>query len=169
MKKLIISVLFIFLSLSVFESFAQSKLKIGFIDSNELLVLMPERDSAKVKLEGHAKTLERQLISMSSEFENKYQEFITQQATMSELIKATKTKELQELQARIENFQQSAQQDLEMKEAELLNPIVSRAKKAIEDVAKENGFTYILDVASGALLFYEGDDILPLVRKKLGI
>jgi len=170
MKKLMLSLLTImFIAISL-TSFAQTRMKIGYIDSNELLTLMPERDSAKTKLEAHAKTLERQLITMSTEFENKYQEFIAQQATMSELIRQTKTKELQELQMRIENFQQSAQEDLERQEMMLLNPIVEKAKKAIEDVAKENGFTYILDVASGALLFYEqGDNILPLVRKKLNL
>ncbi|MDD3877120.1 MAG: OmpH family outer membrane protein [Bacteroidales bacterium] len=148
---------------------AQTRLKIGHIDSSELLLLMPERDSARTKLEAHARQLESQLTAMSSEFESKYQDFAAQQATMSELIKQTKTRELQELQSRIESFQQSAQEELETKEAELLNPILSKAKQAIEDVAKENGFTYILDVSSGALLYFEGENILPLVKRKLGL
>ena len=149
-------------------TFAQVKLKIGYIDSNELLNNMPERDSAKSTLEQHAKTLEKQLTAMSTEFYKKYQEFQSSQANLSELIK--QTNELQEMKARIESFQQSAQKDLEAKEAELLNPIVAKAKKAIEDVAKENAFTYVLDVASGALLFYEGgENILPIVKKKLGL
>ena len=131
---------------------------------------MPERDSAKVKLEAHSKTLEKQLTTMSTEFDKKYQEFQASQATLSDLIKQTQANELQELKTRIENFQQSAQKDLQDKEAELLNPIVAKAKKAIEEVAKENGYTYIFDVATGSLLFYEtGDNILPLVKKKLGL
>ncbi len=149
---------------------AQVKLKIGYIDSNELLIAMPERDSAKVNIENYAKSLEKQLGAMSSEFEKKYKEYTDNQITYSELIRSTKQLELQEMKNRIENFQQQAQQDLENKESELLNPIVQKAKKAIEDVAKENGFTYILDVASGSLLFYEGgENILPMVKKKLGL
>jgi len=131
---------------------------------------MPERDSAKVSIENYAKSLEKQLAAMSSEFEKKYKEFTDNQATYSELIRSTKQLELQEMKNRIDSFQQQAQQDLENKESELLNPIIQKAKKAIEDVAKENGFTYILDVASGSLLFYEGgENILPVVKKKLGL
>jgi len=171
MKKLFISLL---IAVSFFylnaTSFAQAKLKIGYIDSNELLTSMPARDSAKTVLEAHSKTLENQLTAMNSEFEKKYQDFQATQATLSELIKQTKANELQELKTRIENFQQSAQKDLQDKEAELLNPIVAKAKKAIEEVAKENSFTYVFDVATGSLLFYEaGENILPLVKKKLGL
>lgn len=170
MKKLLISLLIAVSFFSFETTFAQVKLKIGYIDSNELLTMMPERDSAKVTLENHAKVLEKQLTTMSAEFEKKYTDFQNAQAGLSELIKQTKANELQELKTRIESFQQSAQQDLEAKEAELLNPIIAKAKKAIEDVAKENAFTYVLDVASGSLLYYEqGDNILPLVKKKLGL
>jgi len=162
--------LIIALFLIVSTTQAQTKLKIGYIDSNELLMMMPERDSAKVTLENYAKTLEKQLMTMSSEFDAKLQDFQQQQANLSELIKQTKTNELQELKTRIENFQVSAQQDLENKEAELLNPIIAKAKKAIEDVAKENSYTFILDVASGALLYHDaGENILALVKKKLGL
>ncbi len=169
MKKIsMFSVVVLMLVLST-QVLAQGKIKIGHIDSNELLKLMPEREDAQKKLEQHAKTLEQQLMNMGNEFEKKYKEFLEQQATMSELIRQTRTNELQELQMRIENFQLSAQQDLEKREIELLGPIVDKAKKAIEEVAKENGYTYILDVASGALLYEAGDDILPLVKKKLGL
>lgn len=171
MKRIIVTILlsasFLFLC---HTTDAQVKLKIGYIDSNELLMAMPERDSAKVSIENYAKSLEKQLSAMSSEFEKKYKEFTDNQATYSELIRSTKQLELQEMKNRIDSFQQQAQQDLENKESELLNPIIQKAKKAIEDVAKENGFTYILDVASGSLLFYEGgENILPLVKKKLGL
>jgi len=168
MKKIVLLFFAVILFLSIGVN-AQSRLKIGHIDSGELLMLMPERDSARIKLETHAGQLERQLTTMHGEFESKYQDFVAQQASMSELIRQTKARELQELQTRIENFQQSAQEDLETKEMELLTPILNRAKTAIEEVAKENGFTYILDVASGALLYYEGENILPLVKRKLGL
>ncbi len=169
MKKISITII-IALFMIISTAQAQTKLKIGYIDSNELLMMMPERDSAKVTLEAFAKTLEKQLLTMSSEFDAKLQDFQSQQANLSELIKQTKANELQELKTRIENFQTSAQQELENKEADLLNPIILKAKTAIEDVAKENAFTYILDVSSGALLYHDaGENILPLVKKKLGL
>jgi outer membrane protein len=169
MKKgiLIAVVLALFVSLN---SFGQAKIKLGHIDSMELLQSMPGRDSAEKVLQAHANTLEKQILAMQSELENKYNTFMSEQATMSQLIQQTKMKELQDLQARIEAFQQSAQKDLQDKEKELVQPIIDKAKKAIEEVGKENGFTYVFDSSMGVLLYDDGgDDIMPLVKKKLGI
>jgi outer membrane protein len=170
MKKLIkIAALLIITCIST-SVFAQGKLKLGHVDSNELLKMMPGRDSAMKKMQNYQKSLEDQLKAMQSELETKYTDFTANQATMSDLIKSTKQKELQDLNGRIEAFQTSAQQDLQNKEQEVLKPIVDKAKKAIEDVAKENGYTYIFDAGVGVLLYTDGsDDILALVKKKVGI
>ncbi|MDP4266135.1 MAG: OmpH family outer membrane protein [Bacteroidota bacterium] len=150
--------------------FSQTKVKLGHIDSNVLLQSMPGRDSVKSKLEKHAKSLESQLKTMSSEFESKYQDFQSNQSTMTDLIKQTKQKELEELQQRIQSFQQQAEDDLKKNESKLLTPIINKAKKAIEEVGKENGYTYIFDSSVGVLLYFDqGDDVMPLVKKKLGI
>ncbi len=152
------------------QAMAQTKYRFGHIDSNELLKVMPGKDSAQTKLQTFAKTLENQLKIMNAEFETKYQEYLTNEKTLSEIIKADKQKELQGLQERIQNFQTQAQESLKTKETELLQPIIDKAKKAIEDVAKENAFTYIFDSGVGVLLFDKGgEDILPLVKKKLNI
>lgn len=149
---------------------SQAKLRFGHIDSNELLKIMPGKDSAQTKLQTFAKTLENQLKIMNAEFETKYQEYLTNEKTWTELIKADKQKELQGLQERIQNFQTQAQESLKEKETELLQPIIDKAKKAIEEVAKENAFTYIFDSGVGVLLYDKGgEDILPLVKKKLNI
>lgn len=149
---------------------AQKVIKLGHIDSNELLKIMPGRDSAQSQLQKHAKELENTLKGMQSEFESRYQDFAANQSQMSELIKSTKTKELQDMQARIEDFQQNAQKDLQDREKKLLTPIIDKAKKAIEEVAKENKYTYVFDSGVGALLYEEdSDDIMPLVKKKLGL
>jgi outer membrane protein len=89
---------------------------------------------------------------------------------MTDLIKQTKTEELQNMQTRLQTFQSSAQKDLQDKEQELLSPIIDKAKKAIQDVAKENKYTYIFDTGTGTILYSEpSDDILPLVKKYLNI
>jgi outer membrane protein len=89
---------------------------------------------------------------------------------MSDLIKQTKEKELQDLQGRIDGFQTKAQQDLQAKQQELLQPIVDKAKAAIKDVAKENKYTYVLNSIEDVVLFHETtDDLMDLVKKKLGI
>ena len=89
---------------------------------------------------------------------------------MSDIIRQTKEKELADMETRIQDFQQKADSDLQAKQQELLQPLLDKAKKAIDEVAKENGYTYIFDAGVGVLLYYEkGDNILPLVKTKLGL
>ena len=164
----ILFVLLIVTALSV-SAYAQ-KQKFGHIDSNELLQLMPGRDSAVATITEYAKTLEDQLKGMQTEFETKYQEYMANESKMTDLIKQTKSKEIQDIQARIEGFQASAEEDLQNKQAELLQPIIDKAKTAIEKVAKANGYTYIFDAGLGILLYADqGDDIMPLVKAELNI
>lgn len=171
MKKYFIAILTIAV-VSFGYTNAQSKAqKIGHINSQELLVLMPESDSAQKQIEKLAKEHESVLEGMTVEFNKKLEVLNKEYSTMSDLAKASKEAELQDLQSRIQTFQQSAQEDLQKKRAELFKPIQDKALKAVNSVASENGFTYILDSGVGTLV-YEGpdaQDILPLVKKKLGL
>jgi len=170
MKNLSKAVIILFLVVYTTASFAQVKQKFGHIDSNELLKLMPGRDSATAKVTAYSKTLETQLKGMQSELETKYQEYQENKDNYTPLIKQTKEKELQDIQDRIQAFQQSAQDDLEKKQNEILKPIIDKAKAAIEKVAKDNQFTYIFDAGLGVLLYSDpAQDILPLVKKELGL
>ena len=88
----------------------------------------------------------------------------------TEVIRSSKEEEIMDLQNRIQEFQTRAQQSLQKKEAEIMEPLIKKAKDAINEVAKANGYTYIFDSGAGALLYFpEGDDILPLVKVKMGI
>ncbi|MCD4771900.1 MAG: OmpH family outer membrane protein [Bacteroidales bacterium] len=149
---------------------AQTVTKFGHIDSNKLIEQMPGRDTVEARITKYRMELQSTIQSMISEYQTKIQEYQANAATMSEIIKQTKEKEIQDLEGRIQQFQQTADQDLQNYQSQSFTPILERAKKAIEDVANENEYTYIFDVGTGALLFYErGDDIMPLVKKKLGI
>lgn len=150
--------------------FGQSAVKFGYIDSNEILSMMPETDSLQNELKAYANYLDKQMQSMGMEYQTKLQDYQQNVNTMSDLIRQTKEKELTDLQDRIQAFQQNADQDLSSKQAELFNPLIEKVKTAITEVGKENGYTYIFDVGTGALVFYEnGDNVLPLVKKKLGL
>jgi outer membrane protein len=153
-----------------FVSQAQNPVKIGHIDFNTLLAAMPGIDSVKIKLQTYQKTLTDQMDAMKAEFESKYLDYQSQASSMSDLIKQTKEKELSDLQGRIDAFQQKAQQDLQAKQQELVAPFIEKAKAAIKDVAKENKFTYILNAIEDVVIYKdETDDVMPLVKKKLGI
>jgi outer membrane protein len=89
---------------------------------------------------------------------------------MSDFLKKTKENDLQQLQNRIQDFKSKAEVDFRQKQAELTLPIMNKAKKGIEMVARENGYKYVLDTSDErtSVLFAEpSDDILMAVKKKL--
>ncbi len=144
--------------------------KLGYINSQELLSLMPEVAQAEKDLQAFAKTYQDQLETMGKEYEKKIQEFQTQEKTMTEAVREVKIKEIQQLQERIEFTQQSAQEKVANKKQELYKPLLEKADKAIKDVATEKKYDYIFDASAGMLLYAnESDDVLSLVKTKLGI
>ena len=163
MKKIILLTLLSFVTLI---SIAQNKF--GYIDSQELLLLMPERKSAETEVQNFAKSLEAQLASMTAEYQESVQDYQANESAYTDLVKQDKIAEITGLEQRIQTFQQNAQQSLQEKEQQLLEPILSKARKAIEDVATEGGFTYIFDKSQGSILYEkESENVLPLVKRKL--
>ncbi len=150
--------------------YAQSTLKIGYINSTKLMSMMPEADSAQAQVKKYAAGLQKQMQSMAQEYQNKVRDYQNNVGTMSDLIRQTKEKEISDLQQRIQAFQASADQDVQKKQQELFQPIITKVKNAIDAVGKEYHYTYILDVSQGVVLYYaNGDDVTPLVKKKLGL
>lgn len=170
MKKSLIALMVAFMAI-VPAAMAQKTLKLGHINSNDLMQIMPGRDSAQAKLQKEVEDLQATMKTMQSEMESRYNDYMAKESQMSDLIKQTKQRELQDMSARLEEFQKNAQQQLQEREQELLKPIIDRARKAIEDVAKEHGYTYIFDSGVGTLLYQDSssDDIMPLVKTKLGL
>ena len=168
MKKIKKTILFSFLAFLTISSFGQNKF--GYIDSSELLSVMPEKKTAETELQEFAKSLESQLSAMQGEYQASVQDYQSNEATYTDLVKQDKIAEIQGLEQRIQSFQQNAQNALQQKEKELLEPVLSKARTAIEDVAKEGKYTYIFDSSMGSILYAdESENVMSLVRKKLGL
>jgi len=169
MKKTVKLLAILALVTFTFAANAQSQ-KFGHVDFAKLYSLMPGQDSVRAVYEAYATGLQNQMATMQAELENKFGEYQANQATMSNIIKQTKEREIQDLQVRIEEFTQQAQQDLGTKEQELTAPLIEKARKAVEDVAKDKGYTYVFNSTEGLLLYANpSDNILPLVKAKLGL
>ena len=169
MKTIKITILMCVVALST-TAMAQKGTKVGHFNSNELLTAMPERTAVQKELEEYANELKVTLDVMRKEYETKVGEFQSKQDVMTDVIKDTKIKEITDLEKRITEFQQTAEADLQKKEQTLLQPIIDKAKTAINDVAKENGYTYVLDSSVGVVLYsVDSDDLLAKVKKKLGM
>jgi len=142
--------------------------KIAHISLDSLVSLMPETKTAKEVAQNYLKSLESEIAKMTDEFQKKYSDYMAAGEGMSDLVRKTKEEELTGMQRRIEDFRGQAQQDYQKKYGELTAPIMDKAKKGIEMVAKESGYKYVLDTSMGNVLYTEpADDILMAVKKKL--
>lgn len=167
MKKSIVLILLL-VTVSFSNAFAQ-KSKIGHVDSQDILMLLPERKEAEQKIQEFAKTLERRLQNMNRDYQEKAEEYQSKEASMTNTEKQSFIREINELEERIQMARQKAQEDLQKQEQELMRPMVDRVKKAIEKVGEEQGFTYVLDASTGVILYEGGEDITSLVKKELGL
>jgi len=146
-------------------TFAQ---KYGHVNSTELMKALPGIDSVEIKLMDFHKNMQIIYENMMSELQTKKEKLDKEAGTMTSSIRKLREDELIALQNRIQEFSMNAQDDVEEQQQILLAPFQERVQNAINDVAKENKYSYIFDV--NILLYYDGgDDVTPLVKKKLGI
>lgn len=163
------NVLLIFLTILSIQSFGQSK--VGHLNTADILQLLPEVKQAQSQLEKHSEQLENQVQILLNEYQTKVESYQNAK-DISDVVRKDKETEIIQLEERIKKFQESAQMELSTKEKELIQPIIEKINKAVEDVAKEKGFDYILDTSKvkGVVLFAnEKADITIYVKSKLGL
>ena len=162
MKKLI---LMLVLALPILAS-AQ---KIGHVNSQEIMTLMPETKKMSEKLDSLQTSYENQLANMQEEFNKKLTEFQQQQTTMTAGVKEFRQQELAEMEQRMQMFYQTIQKDLQAKQVEYLQPVQNKLLEAINKVGKAQGCTYVMDKASMLYIAPDALDLTSAVRAELGI
>ncbi len=162
MKKIIIAMLLI-------VPMALSAQKFGHVNTQELFAQMPEVAQIRLKMDTIQGQYEAQLASMNEEIQKKVQDYQAQEATMAEAVKQIRQQELQDMQQRIQIFYQTAEQDIQKKQQELLTPVHERMAKAINAVGEREGYTYIFDAAAMVHIGPDAQDAMPAVKKELGI
>ena len=106
---------------------------------------------------------------MISEYQTKGQKYEQEVETAGDVLNETRQKEMQDMGARIQQFQQTAQKELGQKEVDLLKPIMEKAQAAVKKVAKAKAITYVLDATTGSgVIVADGEDLLVAVKKELG-
>lgn len=148
--------------------------KIGYAETDYIMSQLPEFRKLDSELKTHYDELQNQMKLKYDEFQAKLKSYQALPATTPDAIKADKEQELATLQQSMEKFKDEAQKSYQRKQSELLNPIYNRIGNAIEQVAKENQYTFILNhkfVDNGQILLSwdEKYNISDLVLKKLGV
>lgn len=165
MKKLIVAGV---MALGIFSASAQNK--VGYIDTDLLIGIMPEAAKVDAELKAYQDALGMQGQDLAKEADTKAAQYLKDSATLSPSMKEIKKNEILELYQKVQNWNQIAQDKYNQKAQEKIGPIRSKAFEAIKTVAKEKGYGYVLDMSTGAILVAPpGDDLLPFVKTKLGI
>jgi outer membrane protein len=163
MKKLLVLAT---MTLSVLSISAQNK--IGYISTDELIGVMPEAEKADAELKEYQASLAQQGQDMMKELNDKDSLFVKDSAKLSPSMKEIKKNELVSLYQRVQNWNQQAQDMYQQEAQKKIAPLRTKAMDAIKAVAKESGYSYILDI-NAVIVGPPGDDVLGLVKKKLGI
>ncbi|HLP33898.1 MAG TPA: OmpH family outer membrane protein [Bacteroidia bacterium] len=145
--------------------------KYGHIDSKEILNAMPEYKQLMNALEKKRKDQETRLGGMYKSFETRQKELQEIAPALMEAVREEKMIELDSLQKAIVAYEEQMDFDLQKLQAKLLKPLNDKYLKIVEAVSKENGYTYIFDIATGSVVYYPpaSGDITGLVKKKMGI
>ena len=171
MKKIILS-LFVIINISSFKSVSQD-LKIGYTNVEYILTFLPETKQVQSEVSAYGTQLQNQLQSKITDFQSKADVFQKSAATMTDLIRADKQEELQNLQASIQKFQAEAQTSIAQREADLFKPLFEKISNAINVVSERENFTHVFSagVPGVDVLLYAKptDDISNLVLAELGI
>ena len=142
--------------------------KIGYISADEIIQLMPEAAEIQNQLNQYQQSLYQNADDQKTALNEAVQKFYKDSATMSPSLKEVKRSDLQKQVQELSGMDQKIQNQFEQKRQELSMPIQKKLQAAIEEVAKENGFTYVFP--REALIYMPPtSDIGPLVRKKLGL
>lgn len=150
-------------------TYSQGILKIGHVDIAQIMAALPARDSAALILEKETKEIQSTYEDMSVVYNKMMDDYEKGVSAYSEIVKKNKESELLDKQKRLQEFEQNASGTLQKRNSELIQPIIDKIIRAVNKVATENGFTYILDVSKGSVVFTskESQNINQLVLKIL--
>lgn len=145
--------------------------KFGTVNADEIFTAMPESKTAQDEIAAASKQYEDEYQKLNEEMQKKFAEYQTLQndASTPQSIKDRRLQEMQDLDQKAQQFASTAQQDLQRKQAQLMQPIQEKLIKAIQEVGANNGFTMIFPVGLAPYTSTDVIDVTPLVKAHLGI
>lgn len=165
-KKLL---LIVALAVPMFAS-AQT-LKMAIVDVEDIFQSLPDTENAKTELAKVSKMWEDELANMQAEFKSLYEAYQALGADTPDAIRERKARDLEEKNARLQQVQQQAYEELQKKQMELQQPIMMKINNAVQSVGQEGAYSMIQMKNPENILYFAApvEDITPLVKAKLGI
>ena len=138
------------------SSLAYAEIKIGYVDSNEIMNNFEEVRQVQVDLEKEQRKLESEFNSLVAQLDSLQQDYDRQRLLMSDARRIEKETEIINMKKTAEQFQLKKfgpEGEIYRKQNELLKPVLKKIDEAIQKVGSEQGYDFILDAMSGALLY----------------
>ena len=148
---------------AVFTASAQTAPKFGHINMQEIIFLMDETDSARAELDKFSADMQATYSAMVEELRTKYATYEQMSANWTPSVLSTKQQEIQDLESRLQQYQQNAQN-------QLMAPIQQKATEALNKVAKANGLVCVFEeTVTPYIDAAQCMDLTDQVRTELGI
>jgi len=151
-------------------SFVNAQAKVAHINTQALVEVMPEMKNAQSQLQKLQKTYDTEITNMAKELDAKIKQYEQEAESKTEEENGKRVQEVQGMQNNIGAYREEALKDLRQKEVDIFQPLLDKARVAIQKVAREKGYEYVLDSAPGnGVILFDGFDLLADVKKELGI
>ena len=161
-KKLLLAIM-IALPMSVFAQ------KFAVINTQQLMESMPELKTVNEQLEAANKKYQDEFTKLQEEFQKKFEEFQGLDEDTPQTIKDRRMQEMQELENKIQQFRETAVQDIQRQQQQLMAPTQAKVVKAIQAVGAEGNYTFVFE---NVMPLYTGTDVTDItdtVKSRLGI
>jgi outer membrane protein len=157
MKRIIIIAAMALMSVSAFAQ------KLAYVDFNELVMLMPEMDEARATLEENSKTNEEIMMAMYEEYQSKVQQYEQKSSTWTAAVLEAKQREIMEIEQRLQQTQQSLQQEIQQLQQNLQAPVVEKANKVVNELAKAKGLAAVFDKST--FIYVDNEQMVDLTAE----
>ena len=141
--------------------------KMAYVSIDEVVQLMPEYKKAMGEMAQFDRALQINYAETVKELNRQDSMYKSDSAKWSNAIRTANREKMKKLLVDLQGFEQTYQQQMQQRQEELMTPVAQKATALINDVAKTNGYTYVFR-KEALLVQPEADDMLPLVKKKLG-
>lgn len=145
--------------------------KFAVINTQSIVEVMPEMASARTQMESASKKYDEEYKNLTDAFQKSYTEFqkLDQDATTPQTIKDRRIQELQEMQAKINEFQRTAAEDLQKQQEQLMAPIQQKVMDAIKGEGAAGSYTMVFENVVPIYVGTDVEDITPKVKARLGL
>jgi outer membrane protein len=165
--KQILSLGLVMIALVAFNPFLNAQNKTGYVSIDEVVQLMPDYKKATAEMAQFDSALQINYGETLKELNRQDSLFKVDSVKMTMATKTAKKEQMKKLLVELQGYEQNYQQQMQQKQEELMAPVAQKANQLIADVAKANGYGYVFR-KEALVVSPEGDDILPLIKKKLG-